>query len=86
MRHFGHGVGHLRYERQHEIDPDPSHDNSMELNLDEEDELHNDSDSEEMMIDDEDQEGDESERSDIISDPDSSEPECDSDSDGYVSY
>jgi hypothetical protein len=22
MRHFGHGVGHLQYERQHEIDPD----------------------------------------------------------------
>ena len=27
MRHFGHGVGHLQYERQHEIEPD--HDNGM---------------------------------------------------------
>lgn len=22
MRHFGHGVGHLQYERQHELEPD----------------------------------------------------------------
>ena len=22
MRHFGHGIGHLQYERQHEINPD----------------------------------------------------------------
>jgi hypothetical protein len=30
MRHFGHGVGHLQYERQHE----PNHNTSMGLTLD----------------------------------------------------
>jgi hypothetical protein len=76
MRHFGHGVGHLRYERQHEIDPDQSHNDGMEL--DDSDELHN-----AATIG----EGDASE-SDSIGDPDldSSEPECDSESDGYVTY
>jgi hypothetical protein len=28
MRHFGHGVGHLQYERQHEIDAEPNHDDT----------------------------------------------------------
>ena len=80
MRHFGHGVGHLQYERQHEIDPDQSHNDGMEL--DDSNELHN-----AATIGEGDAEGDASE-SDSIGDPDldSSEAEYNSDSDGYVTF
>ena len=36
MRHFGLGIGHLQYERQHEMRPD-DHENGMVLDLDDSD-------------------------------------------------
>jgi hypothetical protein len=97
MRHFGHGVGHLQFERQHEIEPDRD-DIAMALevvsdstdNLDttgdsdpEELDIVHDSDEEELYDEEGDLEGDAS-GSDIrvISDSESDG----SDFEGYASY
>ena len=98
MRHFGRGVGHRQFERQHEAEPDCD-DVAMELevvsnsidNLDttrdsdpEEPDLVNGSDEEELYDEEGDLEGDASD-SDMI--PVISDFESDgSDFEGYASY
>jgi len=92
MRHFGHGVGHLQYDRQHEIEHDHDDGRALEEDSDSTDnfdhagdsvpeDLH-DSDEEEEIIDEEG--GWERDGSDIIrvSDSDSDG----SDGDSYTSY
>lgn len=96
MRHFGHGVGHLQYERQHEIDSEPNPDTNMGQTLkDASDKSDSDSDnpdtgdSDNVIVDWDGEEEEEEYDSEIVNlndeEGDMSISELDSDSDGTQS-